>query len=40
MSVPVTLFDLLEREPHQGHELKREYDADFGRGKPFPFGQV
>ena len=40
MSVPVTLLGLLEREPRHGYELKREYDAYFGRGKPLPFGQV
>ncbi len=38
--VPVTLLGLLEREPSHGYELKREYDAHFGRGKPLPFGQV
>ena len=40
MSVPVTLLGLLERQPSHGYELKREYDAYFGRGKPLPFGQV
>jgi DNA-binding PadR family transcriptional regulator len=40
MSVPVSLLGLLEREPSYGYELKREYDAHFGRGKPLPFGQV
>ena len=40
MSVPVTLLGLLERQPRHGYELKREYDAYFGRGKPLPFGQV
>jgi DNA-binding PadR family transcriptional regulator len=38
--VPVTLLGLLEREPSHGYDLKREYDAHFGRGKPLPFGQV
>src|SRR2546430_11217771 len=40
MSVPHTLLGLLEREPSHGYELKRDYDAFFGRGKPLPFGQV
>jgi DNA-binding PadR family transcriptional regulator len=40
MSVPVTLLSLLDRQPSHGYELKREYDAYFGRGKPLPFGQV
>jgi DNA-binding PadR family transcriptional regulator len=31
---------LLEREPSHGYDLKRDYDAWFGRGKPLPFGQV
>jgi DNA-binding PadR family transcriptional regulator len=40
MSVPVTLLGLLDRQPSHGYELKREYDAYFGRAKPLPFGQV
>src|SRR5215472_12525257 len=40
MNVPLTLLGLLEREPSHGYELKRDYDAYFGRGKPLPFGQV
>src|SRR5882757_7446218 len=40
MTVPLTLLGLLEREPSHGYELKRDYDAFFGRGKPLPFGQV
>jgi DNA-binding PadR family transcriptional regulator len=40
MSVPVTLLGLLEREPSHGYDLKRDYDAFFGRSKPLPFGQV
>src|SRR3954470_22056367 len=40
MSVPITLLALLEREPSHGYDLKRDYDAYFGRGKPLPFGQV
>src|SRR5438094_11020 len=38
--VPVALLGLLEREPSHGYDLKREYDAYFGRGRPLPFGQV
>jgi DNA-binding PadR family transcriptional regulator len=40
MSVPLTLLGLLEREPSHGYDLKRDYDAFFGRGKPLPFGQL
>jgi DNA-binding PadR family transcriptional regulator len=40
MSVPMTLLGLLEREPSHGYDLKRDYDAYFGRGKPLPYGQV
>ena len=40
MSVPVTLLGLIEREPRHGYELKRDYDAYFGRGRPLPYGQV
>ena len=40
MSVPLTLLGLLEREPRHGYDLKRDYDAFFGRGKPLPYGQV
>jgi DNA-binding PadR family transcriptional regulator len=40
MSVPLTLLGLIEREPSHGYDLKRDYDAFFGRGKPLPFGQV
>ncbi|MDI1462235.1 PadR family transcriptional regulator [Catellatospora sp. KI3] len=40
MSVPLTLLGLLEREPRHGYDLKRDYDAYFGRGKPLPYGQV
>src|SRR6476469_2598105 len=40
MSVPLTLLGLLEREPSHGYDLKRDYDAYFGRVKPLPFGQV
>jgi len=40
VTVPMSLLGLLEREPSHGYDLKREYDALFGRGKPLPFGQV
>lgn len=40
MTVPLTLLGLLEREPSYGYDLKRDYDAWFGRGKALPFGQV
>src|SRR5579863_731550 len=40
MSVPLAILGLLEREPSHGYELKRDYDAYFGRGKALPFGQV
>jgi DNA-binding PadR family transcriptional regulator len=40
MNVPITLLGLLEREPSHGYDLKREYDAFFGQGKPLSFGQV
>jgi DNA-binding PadR family transcriptional regulator len=40
MTVPMALLGLLEREPSHGYDLKRDYDAYFGRGKPLPFGQV
>jgi DNA-binding PadR family transcriptional regulator len=40
VTVPLTLLGLLEREPSHGYDLKRDYDAYFGRGKQLPFGQV
>jgi DNA-binding PadR family transcriptional regulator len=40
VTVPLTLLGLLEREPSHGYDLKRDYDAYFGRAKPLPFGQV
>jgi DNA-binding PadR family transcriptional regulator len=40
VNVPLTILGLLEREPSHGYDLKRDYDAYFGRGKPLPFGQV
>ncbi len=36
----MTLLGLLDREPSHGYDLKRDYDAYFGRGRPLPFGQV
>ena len=36
----MTLLGLLDREPSHGYELKRDYDAYFGRSRPLPFGQV
>jgi DNA-binding PadR family transcriptional regulator len=40
MTVPMALLGLLDREPSHGYDLKRDYDAYFGRDKPLPFGQV
>ena len=40
VSVPLTLLGLLKREPSHGYDLKRDYDAYFGRGRQLPFGQV
>jgi DNA-binding PadR family transcriptional regulator len=40
MSVPIALLGLLERKPSYGYDLKRDYDAYFGRGKNLQFGQV
>jgi DNA-binding PadR family transcriptional regulator len=40
MSVPLALLGLLEREPSYGYDLKRDYDAYLGRGKPLQFSQV
>jgi DNA-binding PadR family transcriptional regulator len=36
----MALLGLLEREPSHGYDLKRDYDAYFGRSRPLPFGQV
>jgi DNA-binding PadR family transcriptional regulator len=36
----MTLLGLLDREPSHGYDLKRDYDAYFGRGRPLPFSQV
>jgi DNA-binding PadR family transcriptional regulator len=40
MSVPLTLLGLLERGPSHGYDLKRDYDAYFGQGRPLRFSQV
>jgi len=40
MSAQMALLGLLEREPSHGYDLKRDYDAVFGRGKPLPVGQL
>ena len=40
MTVPLTLLGLLERGPSHGYDLKRDYDAYFGRGKPLRYSQV
>jgi DNA-binding PadR family transcriptional regulator len=40
MSVPHAFLGLLRKSPRHGYELKHEYDALFGRGKPVGFGQV
>jgi DNA-binding PadR family transcriptional regulator len=40
MSVSLTLLGLLERGPSHGYDLKRDYDAYFGRGKPVRYSQV
>ena len=40
MSVPLTLLGLLERGPSHGYDLKRDYDAYFGRGRPLGYSQV
>jgi DNA-binding PadR family transcriptional regulator len=40
MSVSMALLGLLDREPSHGYDLKRDYDAYFGRGRSLPFGQV
>ena len=38
--VPQTLLGLIEREPSHGYDLKRDFDAYFGRARPLSFGQV
>lgn len=40
MTIPIALLGLLEHESSHGYELKRDYDAYFGRSRPLPFGQV
>jgi DNA-binding PadR family transcriptional regulator len=40
MTVPVALLGLLERQSSHGYDLKRDYDALFGRGRPVRSGQV
>src|SRR5258708_18558567 len=40
VSVPLTLLGLLERGPSHGYDLKRDYDAFFGRGRPLRYSQV
>jgi DNA-binding PadR family transcriptional regulator len=40
MSVPLTLLGLLERGPSHGYDLKRDYDAFFGQGRPLRYSQV
>ena len=40
MTVPLTLLGLLERGPSHGYDLKRDYDAYFGRGRPLRYSQV
>src|ERR1700755_1041586 len=40
MSVPLTLLGLLERGPSYGYDLKRDYDAYFGQGRPLRYSQV
>ena len=40
MSVPLTLLGLLERGPSHGYDLKRDYDAYFGRGRLLRHSQV
>lgn len=36
----MALLGLLDRQPSHGYDLKRDYDAYFGRGRPLPFSQV
>lgn len=40
MSVPLTLLGLLERGSSHGYDLKRDYDAYFGQGRPLRYSQV
>jgi DNA-binding PadR family transcriptional regulator len=36
----LTLLGLLERGPSHGYDLKRDYDAYFGQGRPLRYSQV
>jgi DNA-binding PadR family transcriptional regulator len=36
----MTLLGLLERGPSHGYDLKRDFDAYFGQGKPLRYSQV
>ncbi len=40
MSIGKAFLGLLEGGPSHGYDLKREYDAHFGQGKPVAYGQV
>lgn len=40
MDTSFALLGLLHRHPSYGYDLKKDYDALFGRHKPLPFGQV
>jgi hypothetical protein len=40
MGVPLTLLGLLERGPSHRYDLKRDYDAYFGQGRPLRYSQV
>src|SRR5260370_41958965 len=40
MRVPLTLLGLLERGPGHGYDMKRDYGAYFGRGRPLRYSQV
>lgn len=40
MTVSYALLGILGREPSYGYDLKRSYDAVFGKEKPLSFGQV
>src|SRR5260370_40956887 len=39
MRVPLGLLGRLERGPSHGYDLKRDYDAYFGRGRPLRYSQ-
>lgn len=40
MSASYALLGMLGRQPGYGYDLKRNYDAFYGREKPLAFGQV